>query len=39
VDRQRLGGLGLSAGIGQIEQGLQQYGLLIMDVALGSLPS
>lgn len=37
-DGQRLGGLGLSARIGQIAQGLQQHGLLRMDVALGSLP-
>ena len=38
MDGQRLGGLGVSAGIGSIEQGLHQHGLLIMDVALGSLP-
>ena len=30
-------GLGLSAGSGQIEQGLQHNGLLIMRVALGQL--
>ena len=38
MDGQRLGGLGLRAGIGQIEPGLQHHGRLRMDVALGSLP-